>query len=155
MIVVAERILRTTISGLGILWRNIIVPFAPWILVAVLGAVVWAFIPIVGPRAVAARQDAQIEMLTQAATAWERTARGWERSWSLSEGRRGLETQNAREAASEAASVCNARVAQARASARVIEKIVTKEPTYDANRCPRRELVPADQLRDAISPPAG
>ena len=155
MIVVAERILRTTIAGAGILWRNVIAPFAPWILVAILGAVVWTWAPVIGPRAVAARQDAQIDMLTKAATAWERSALGWQRSWSLSEGRRGLEGQNAREAASEAASVCNARVAQARASARVIEKIVTKEPTYDENRCPRRELVPADQLRDAISPPAG
>ena len=153
MIVLAERILRAVLGAAGVVWRSVIVPFAPWILVAILGAVVWTWTPVIGPMAVAARQDAQIEMLTQAATAWERTARGWERSWSLSEGRRGLETQNAREAASEAASVCNARVAQARASARVIEKIVTKEPTYDANRCPRRELVPADQLRDAISPP--
>ena len=155
MIVAAERILRAVLGAAGVVWRNVIVPFSPWILVAVLGAVVWAFIPIIGPRAVAARQDAQIDMLTKAATAWERSALGWQRSWSLSEGRLGLEGQNAREAASEAAIVCNARVAQARASARVIEKIVTKEPTYDENRCPRRELVPADQLRDAISPPAG
>lgn len=40
MIVLAERILRTTIAGAGILWRNVIAPFAPWILVAILGAVV-------------------------------------------------------------------------------------------------------------------
>lgn len=30
MIVLAERILRTTIAGAGILWRNVIAPFAPW-----------------------------------------------------------------------------------------------------------------------------
>lgn len=148
---IAQWILKAT----GAVWRRFLVPFAPWILVAVLGAVAWTWAPVIGPRAVAARQAAQIDMLTKAATAWERSALGWQRSWSLSEGRRGLEGQNAREAASEAANVCNARVAQARASARVIEKIVTKEPTYDESRCPRRELVPADQLRDAISPPAG
>ena len=58
MIVAAERILRMTLRAAGVIWRNVIVPFAPWILVAVLGAVVWAFIPIVGPRAVAAKPAA-------------------------------------------------------------------------------------------------
>lgn len=154
MIVLAERILRTVLGAAGIVWRNLILPFAPWILVAILGAVVWTWTPFIGPMAKAARQDAQVTMLRAAAQAWERNALGWQRSYSLSEGRRGIEQEKARASAREAATTCSTRVAQARASARVIEKIVTKEPTYDANLCPRRELVPADQLRDAIDPAA-
>ena len=35
----------------GGIWRRLILPAAPWILVAVLGAVVWVYFPIIGSRA--------------------------------------------------------------------------------------------------------
>ena len=144
--------IATAISIAGGIWRRVILPLAPWILVAVLGAVVWTYVPVIGPRAEAARVVAQRDVALAAAKAWEGHARGWQASYHAAQGIRANEQENARQAASQAAASCLNQIERARASARVIERIVTREPTYDANRCPVRELVDPDQLRDAISP---
>lgn len=127
-------------------------PFAPWIAVAVLGAVIWNFLPVVGPTARLDRAEADISSWKLASDDWERSARNWKASFTASETLRQRETIDAIEALTSEIERCAARVTEARQSARVIERIVTKEPTYDENRCPVRELVDPDQLRQALQP---
>ena len=152
MAVLVDQILKFIVGGLGVLWRRVIVPFAPWILAAVVGAVAWHHLPVIGPGGKLARLDAERDVAVAAADAWERHARGWEASFRASEGQRVDDQENAAQAASNAAASCLNQIERARASARVIERIVTQEPTYDASRCPVRSLVDPDQLRDAIAP---
>lgn len=78
---------------------------------------------------------------------------GWKAAYEGSEAQRLADSKSAIKAATEASGVCDARVAEARRSARVIEKIVTKEPTYDASRCPVRERVDSRLLSDALQAP--
>lgn len=144
--------IATAMAIAGGIWRRLILPAAPRILVAVLGAVVWVYFPIIGSRAELARVDAERDLAVAAAKAWEGHARGWQASYHAAEGIRADEQENARQAASQAAASCLTQIERARASSRVIERIVTREPTYDPNRCPVRELVDPDQLRDAIAP---
>lgn len=47
---------------------------------------------------------------------------------------------------------CVAQIAGARQSARAIEHIIERPVHVDPNGCPVRELVPADQLREALQP---
>lgn len=47
---------------------------------------------------------------------------------------------------------CTAQVAAARQSARAIERIIERPVHVDPQGCPIRELVPADELRDALQP---
>ncbi|RZJ42341.1 MAG: hypothetical protein EON87_14830 [Brevundimonas sp.] len=70
----------------------------------------------------------------------------------MSESRRGEERQTSQAAATSLIEQCAARVFEARQSARVIERIVTKEPTYDTTRCPVRELVDPRSVREALQP---
>lgn len=53
------------------------------------------------------------------------------------------------------ATMCDAREANARQSAQTIERIITRTVHVDPQGCAVRELVPADQLRDALQPGAG
>ena len=63
----------------------------------------------------------------------------------------------ARDDAQTAADRCLDRVATARLSAQRIETLIERPVHVDPQGCPVRELVPADQLRDALQPraPAG
>lgn len=129
-----------------------LVPFLPWIAVAVMGAVVWHFMPGIGP-------GDRLQRAAQETASWKseagdqaHLARNWKASFDASETLRKQETADAIEAVTSEIDRCTARVAEARQSARVIERIVTKEPTYDQNRCPVRELVDPDQLRQALQP---
>lgn len=127
-------------------------PFLPWIAVAVMGAVFWHFLPGIGP-------GDRLHRAAQETASWKteagdqaRLARNWKASFNASETLRKQETTDAIEAVASEIERCAARVTEARQSARVIERIVTKEPTYDQNRCPVRELVDAGQLRQALQP---
>lgn len=131
---------------------TVLVPLAPWFAVAVLGAVFWHNLPVVGPAARLDRSAAEVADWSKAAGDWKRTAANWKASFTASETLRKQETTDAIEAVASEIERCAARVSEARQSARVIERIVTKEPTYDANRCPVRELVDPDQLRQALQP---
>ena len=125
---------------------------APWVLAAVVGALLWTFTPILGPAARYERLEADRDMRATAAKAWEGHARGWMASFHGAEGLRRDERADSRMATDQLVAQCDARVAEARRSARVIERIVTKEPTYDENRCPVRSLVDPGELRRALQP---
>lgn len=127
-------------------------PFLPWIAVAVMGAAAWHFLPGIGPGDRLHRAALETAGWKSEAEDQARFARNWKASFTASETLRRQETTDAIEAVTSEIERCAARVTEARQSARVIERIVTKEPTYDANRCPVRELVDPDQLRQALQP---
>ena len=130
-------------------------PAAPWILAGVVGALAYHFLPAWGVRAQVDRLEADVATWSKSSADWQRAAGGWEASFRASEQARGRERTTAQAAANNLIEQCGARVEEARRSARVIERIVTREPTYDENRCPVRELVDPGSLRDALSPGSG
>lgn len=132
--------------------RAALTSVAPWALAAVVGALLWTWTPLVGPAARHARLESDRDAKAAAAKAWEAHARGWMTSFHAAEGIRRDERQNSRMATEQLVAQCDARVALARQSARVIERIVTKEPTYDETRCPVRSLVDPVELRRALQP---
>ena len=78
MAVLVDQILKFIVGGLGVLWRRVIVPFAPWILAAVVGApaVVGSIVaPVTAEERAAVRQHLQSDAETRA---WGE--RGWERA---------------------------------------------------------------------------
>lgn len=127
---------------------------APWAAVAALGLTLGHCAPVIGSKARLDRAHAETETWRAKAADSARVASGWAASFRGSETLRAGEVATARAATASLAQQCDARVAEARRSARVIERIVTKEPTYDENRCPARELVDPRLVRDALSAPA-
>lgn len=89
-----------------------------------------------------------------AAVQWRANADGWKAGFRESERRRGLERGRAEGAVREAGKACDARVATARASARAIERIVTRETPLDPRGCPVRSSLGRRELRDALAPDA-
>lgn len=143
------------LTAAGVVGRSLgraLVPFLPWIAVAVMGAVAWHFLPGIGPGDRLHRAAQETASWKSEAGDQARLARNWKASFDASETLRKQETTDAIEAVASEIERCAARVTEARQSARVIERIVTKEPTYDENRCPVRELVDPDQLRQALQP---
>lgn len=63
--------------------------------------------------------------------------------------------ENAETDAQTAATECTARVDAAYRSAQRIQTIIERPVHVDPQGCAVRELVPSDELRDALSPPAG
>jgi hypothetical protein len=82
----------------------------------------------------------------------QKLAKGWETSFRASEGLRAKEAATARQAVDAVQLQCDARVKQARASAKVIRGIINAPIKLDAGNCPIRPLVGADVLRDALQP---
>lgn len=127
-------------------------PFAPWIAAGVCGALAVWFMPVVGFGAQIVRAELKADTWEKSAGDWRKASRGWESSFRKSEDNRKVEQDRAVDSVDLERKACTARVAEARRSARVIETIITKEPTYDANLCPVRELVDPGQLRQALDP---
>lgn len=152
----AHKALQAVLGALGVVAR-VARPYAPWILVAVLGAVAWHHLPVIGPRSQLARAASAAEDLRTAAREADAQAEAYRSGWATCENRRGVELDRADAALAEAEVSCLAQIADARRSARAIESIVTKEPTYVQSDplCPavvQRELVDPDRLRDALAP---
>lgn len=127
----------------------------PIVLLIAVGILLAHFAPVVGAKARLASLEEKRAALEENRDVWKRSAEGWEASYDLSEHNRQAEAIIAREAAASLIEQCGARVAEARASARVVERIVTKEPSYDEDRCPVRSVVDPDLLRDALTPASG
>nr|WP_313418507.1 hypothetical protein [Brevundimonas diminuta] len=144
--------LLTTAAVVARALGRALIPFLPWIATAVMGAAIWHFLPGVGPADRLERAAQEAADWKRAAGDNERAARNWKAQFDASETLRRRETADAIEAVASEIDRCAARVAEARQSCRVIERIVTKEPTYDENRCPVRSLVDPDELRRALQP---
>ena len=128
-------------------------PLAPWIAAGLCGALLVWFLPVVGFGAQIVRAELEADTWKQSAADWQKSSNEWESSFRSSEALRKREQDRAVDAVDLERTACTALVNEARRSAVVIEKIVTKEPTYDANRCPVRELVDPDSLREALTGP--
>jgi len=131
---------------------RVVAALAPYALAAVVGALIWTWTPLVGSHARYGRLEARHDLAVRSARAWEQHAQGWQASFRVAETIREGEQKASRAAVAQLADQCDARVSEARRSTRIIEHIVTKEPTYDENRCPVRSLVDPDQLRSALRP---
>ena len=143
---------QALLPPLGSLFRFLRL-FAPWIAAGVCGALIVWFLPVVGFGAQIVRAELEADTWKQSAADWQKASNGWESSFRSSEALRKREQDRAVDAVDLERTACTALVNEARRSAVVIEKIVTKEPTYDANRCPVRELVDPDSLREALTGP--
>ena len=146
-----DRVVKVAFPALGRL-LGLLRPAAPWIAAGVCGALLVWFLPVVGFGAQVVRAELEADTWKQSAEEWRKASRGWESSFRSAEAMRVAEQDRAVEAVDMERTACAALVAEARRSSRVIETIVTKEPTYDQDRCPVRELVDADRLREALSP---
>jgi len=125
---------------------------APWILAAVIGAAAWHHLPRWGPAARINAITLEASAAKESARTWKQNAAGWKAARDQSEALRRRETQTAGNAVDQLLEQCRAEVAAARSSARVIERIVQRPPTYDENRCPVRSVVDLGSLREALTP---
>lgn len=134
---------------------RIFAALAPWAAAIAAGVLLGHCAPVVGANARIDRVAADRDAWKVTAGKFETAALSWKAARNASEFLRAKEADTASAAANSLIEQCAARVAEARASARTIERIVTREPTYDQNRCPVRELVDPDQLRLALQPGSG
>lgn len=100
------------------------------------------------------RVSADRDAWKHASVQWRANADSWRAGFRESERLRKVDQGHARDAVREAGQACDARVATARASARAIERIVTREVPVDPRGCPVRRPVLTDELRDALQPGA-
>lgn len=124
--------------------------FAPLAIAGALAVTAYQTAPIVGV-------NAQRHHLEHQRDQWKKVARGWEENTRLSqlafhksEALRAEETASARQAIEAETASCNLRVAEARKSALAIKRIVERPVKVDANQCPVRETVSADDLKAAL-----
>lgn len=126
-------------------------PLLPWAAVAVAGALAYHFLPVWGAGARLGAVQGDLAAMTTSRDDWRRSAGEWEASFRSSESTRVREQGVAQAAANNLIQQCAARVEEARRSARVIERIVTREPTI-VDGCPVRELVDPTALAEALQP---
>lgn len=141
-------------------------PLAPYILIALVGAIVVWFAPrITTPvfgwelfgggaqvridkwKDTVAERDETIRQLTA-------TVNGWNATWAEEQENRRIEQEQAQAALDAVVEQCDARVEEARRSAGAIRTIVERETVYDESMCPVRRLVGNDSLRDIFARPA-
>lgn len=123
---------------------------APYAIVAALAVGAYQTAPLIGVNAQRHRLATARDQYRTEAVAWHKNADGWRASFDKSEGVRATETQEARRAVEADAASCTLRVADARRSAVAIRKVLDEPVKLDANRCPLRRIISADELRDAL-----
>lgn len=125
---------------------------APYLAAGALALALAHFMPFVGYGARLERLHDRAVAWEKSADAWRSSSRAWEGAFRLSEKRRTAENQTAIGAVNSLTLQCDARVKQARASAKVVREIVNAPVKLDAGGCPVRGVVGADRLRDALQP---
>lgn len=110
------------------------------------------FTPLIGPHARLERLEANRDGWRAAAGKWEEAAGGWQKSFRKSERLRAEENVQARAAVNATALQCDARVKQARASAKVIKELVDLPVRSDAMGCPLRGIIGSAALARALQP---
>jgi hypothetical protein len=125
---------------------------APYVATAALAVGTYHFTPIIGPHArLVAAKVLQADTETRLGK-WRDAAIGWEASFRKSEQARKDDAKAAVNAVQSSEDQCDARVAKARRSVRVIEEIVNEPFNRGADNCPLRDLVKPDLVRDAVNP---
>lgn len=118
-------------------------------LAALMGAVVIWLLPVVGAHSQIVRLESDLAEVTASRDFHRDLAAGLKTSLEMSQSFRETERLAALDAAAQDSLSCQARIETARKSARAIQTIITKEPTYDPSLCPARSLVDAELLRAA------
>lgn len=136
------------------------------ILAAALGAVFWHAAPRIaidlpftdselvlfaggsGARLEAAAED--LRAVTAERDAARLSRDQWSASYRQSETNRNAERSDARQALADLAAGHAAELEDARRAGANAVRIIYQEPEYDENNCPRRDLLGADELRDAF-----
>jgi hypothetical protein len=108
------------------------------------------FTPVIGPHARLERLETSRDGWKDAAWRWELAAGGWQKSLKKAERLRAEERVASLAAVNSTALQCDARVKQARASAKVIREIAYAPVKADVAGCPIRPVIGADRLRDAL-----
>ena len=116
---------------------------------AVLTLLIAHFVPFIGYGAQLHRIGQERDAWRVAADDWKAAAGGWEKSFRKSERLRNEENLQARVAVNETALQCDARVKQARTSAKVIREILDR-PVRVKDGCPVRGVLGADDLGRAL-----
>jgi hypothetical protein len=122
---------------------------------AALVVATYHFTPVIGPHARLEHLEANRDEWRDVAGRWKANARGWQAAFKKAEERRVEEQAASRAAVNAEALQCDARVKQARASAKVIREIAYAPVKADAAGCPLRGIIGADRLRDALQPGPG
>lgn len=120
--------------------------------VLIAGTIIGAYqvAPFIGVNAQRHRLETARDQYRAEAVAWHKSADGWRASFTKSEGFRSDEKTQARQAVEAETASCSIRVAEARRSAKAIRVLVDRPVKLDANQCPVREVVSADDLRSAL-----
>jgi hypothetical protein len=92
----------------------------------------------------------ELEKWKLAAHDYRVASRTWEGHFHKSEGLRSEEARQANNALSQEQDACDARVASAQASAKVIRKIISRPVKMDAQGCPVRTMVGVADLAAAL-----
>lgn len=108
------------------------------------------FTPVIGYGAQLHRIAQNRDAWRVAADDWKGAADGWQKSFKKAERLRAEERVISLAAVNSTALQCDARVKQARASAKVIREIAYAPVKADVAGCPIRPVIGADRLRDAL-----
>lgn len=126
--------------------------FAPYAAAVAAILAAYQFAPIIGVNAQRHRLEAARDTYRNSAMMWHSAADDWKASFKKSEAFRAEENKAAVAAVDATQAQCDARVANARKSARAVKRILDVPVKLDTNNCPVRSTVGADLLRDALHP---
>lgn len=130
---------------------------APYALAAGVALTAYQVAPVVGVNAQRHHLEHARDGYHDSAVAWHKNrdgwkinADGWHASFTKSETFRKSDQADAIRSVEAETAACSVRVAEARKSAEAIKRIVNKPVKVDANQCPVRETVSADDLKAAL-----
>lgn len=127
-----------------------IAPAVPWLAVAAIGAVLYHWTPIVGPRAALRAANEALVLAHEEAVMFKQAAEENAAALDMNRGLRTAEASQAVMAIAEQAQQCRAEVDSARRSASIIEKLIGEKSDEDPNPDGGRRLIDADELRNAL-----
>lgn len=125
-------------------------PVWPWVALMALGAVVYHWTPVVGPRASQARLSAELVEMKEDRDTYQLKEANTALALKLCQDLRKSESDAAADAISSQAEQCRADIAAARRSAVIIEKLIGVPEDEDPSDDAPRRLIDPDGLRDAL-----
>lgn len=133
-------------------------PVWPWLAIMALGAILYHWTPVVGPRAVSAGLKRDLVSMTESRDHYQQKEAEAALSLKLCRDMRRVDQGRATRAIDEQSEQCRADIAAARRSAVIIEKLIGEPEDEDPADDGDRRLIDPDGLREALKPgsrPAG
>lgn len=125
-------------------------PALPWVAVMVIGAVLYHWTPIVGPRAALKAKQAALVVAYDDAATFKQSSDDYAAALQTTQSLRTAEASQAVTAIAHQAEQCRAEVASARRSAIIIEKLIGDPAHENASPDGGRRLIDPDELRNAL-----